>query len=153
MIEFKELDRVDSIKEVIKDVFGVDLDISGGWGYNASTVVVINSISMPKEQFINLFATIRANIEMNLTLEKEDRYGGINISIENIIQKKVDNISYDVVSCNIKAIKEDIYSKFIKEYKDGYGKKEFDLSNHFKRRKDNTIIREVEFWFNDLEEL
>ena len=152
MIDFKELEKVNSTKEVIKDVFGVDLDIDGGWGYNASTAVIINSLSMPIEQFLNLFATVRANIEMNLTLEKDDRYGGINISIEKHIQTKIDDVTYDVVTCNIKAMKEDIYAKFIKEYKDGYGKKEFDLSGHFNKRKDSTILRVVEFWFDGLKE-
>ena len=152
MTNFKELEKVDSTKEVIKDVFGVDLDIDGGWGYDASTAVIINSLSIPIEQFLNLFATIRANIEMNLTLEKDKRYGAINVSIKSHTKSNIDNINYDVVTCNIKAMKEDIYAKFIKEYKDGYGKKEFDLSEHFNRRKDSTILRVVEFWFDGLKE-
>ncbi len=151
MSDFKKIDRVGSTKNIIKDVFGVELDISGGWGYNASTSISINSLSMPLEQFLNLFTTIRANIEMNLSLEKDKRYAGIKVTIKNRSKIEVDDITYDVIETQIKAMKEDIYSKFIKEYKEKYGEEGFDLNEYFNRREENTTTRVVEFWFNTLE--
>ena len=47
----------------------------------------------------------------------------------------------------ITGIKEDLYNIFIKEYKEGYGKEDFDMSDHFKKRKDATLIREVVYYF------
>ena len=38
------------------------------------------------------------------------------------------------------------YAKFIDEYKDGYGKEGFDIQDHFKRREEATLKREVVYW-------
>lgn len=151
-MEFKPLEKVDSTKEVIKDVFGADLDISGGWGYDRESAVVVHSLAMAIDQFLNLFATVRANIEMNLTMEEDERFGGINVSFENMMEMTVDNRKYDVATFKISGMKEKIYNQFIKEYKEGYGKKEFDMADHFERRKQNTVERIVDFWFYGLRE-
>jgi len=151
-LDFKKVEPVDNIKDVIKDIFDVELDVSGGWGYENNNALVIEELHIPIDQFIHMFATIRANIEMNLTLEEEQRYGGINLTFLNSKKFEINNKTYDVVSFKITAMNEKIYADFIKEYKDGYGKKEFDLSNHFKRRKENTITRDVDYWFYGLEE-
>ncbi len=146
-IEFKQLNSSDDIQKVIDNLFEVKLDISGGWGYDSNTAVIIEKLSIPYKQFYHMFATMRANIEMNLTLEEDERYGGINLTFEDIKQIKVNSIVYDVVSFKFTAMNEKVYAKFIKEYKDGYGKKEFDLSDHFKRRTKNTIVRHIDYWF------
>jgi len=44
-------------------------------------------------------------------------------------------------------MKETIYANFINEYKENYGKKDFDLTAHFKAREAATLTREVTQWF------
>lgn len=151
-IQFKKVEPVDSIREVIKDVFEVDLDIQGGWGYDNTNAVKVNTLNVAQEQFLHMFATIRASIEMNLTLEEEERFGGINANFEESKKLKIENKTYDVITFKISGMHEKTYAKFIKEYKDGYGKKEFDLAKHFKDREENTITRYEDFWFYALEE-
>ncbi|HFD14222.1 MAG TPA: hypothetical protein ENJ34_02860, partial [Epsilonproteobacteria bacterium] len=56
--------------------------------------------------------------------------------------------TYDKVTYEITAMKESIYTEFIKEYKEEYGKTTFDLNAHFKRRKEATLHREVTHWFS-----
>jgi hypothetical protein len=43
-------------------------------------------------------------------------------------------------------MKEDLYKTFIKEYKEGY-ENGLDLSEHFKRREEATLTREVVYYF------
>ncbi len=150
-IEFKPIEHVDNIKKVIKNVFDVELNITGGWGYDNNSAVIIEKLDIPMDQFIHMFATMRANIEMNLTLEEDERYGGINLTFKDNKKFEINNKTYDIVSFKVTAMKEKIYAQFIKEYKDGYGKKEFDLSDHFKRRTENTITRYIDYWFLGLE--
>lgn len=149
-IYFENLPGVDDLSGVIEDVFGVKLDISGGWGYDNNTAVIVNSLAVEIDQFLHMFASMRANVEMNLILEEEQRYGGINVSFEDSKKFEIDNKVYDVVTFKVTAMKEKTYADFIKEYKDNYGKKEFDLSGHFKRREENTISRTVDYWFYGL---
>ena len=150
-IEFKKLPQVDDLSGVIEDAFGVKLDISGGWGYDHKTAVVVNSVATDIDQFLDMYASIRANIEMNLTLEEDDRFGGINVHFEESKQFEIDNKIYDILTFKIIAMKEKTYASFIKEYKDNYGKKEFDLSDHFKRREESVVSRVVDYWFFGLE--
>ncbi len=153
MDNFKQLNKVGNVQRVIKDIFDVELDISGDWGYDEKHPLVINKLDMPVDQFLHMYATMRANMEMNLTLHNDDdRYGAINATyLDNkIIQ--LDNKIYNQVTFKVTAIKEKLYASFIKEYKDGYGKKEFDLAKHFKNREENTISRDVEYWFLGLEQ-
>ncbi len=150
-IEFKQVEPVENIQEVVKDIFDIKLNISGGWGYDNNSAVVIKKLDMPVEQFIHMFATMRANIEMNLTLDEDERYGGINLTFENSKKSEINNKIYDVMSFKITAMKEKIYTNFIQEYKAGYGKKEFDLSAHFQKRKESTIVRHIDYWFLGLE--
>ena len=149
-VDFKPLEKVDSIQKVIEDIFSIKLDISGGWGYDNNSVVIVNSLDMPIEQFVNLFASIRANIEMNLTLEEDERFGGINVTLQESKEFKIANKNYDVVTFKITAINEKTYANFIKEYKENYGKKEFDLEKHFKKRKEKTVVRVMDYWFYGL---
>lgn len=147
-IKFETLPPVDDIAGVIEDVFGVKLDISGSWGYNNQTALIVKNNDVPLEQFFHMFASMRANIEMNLTLEEDERYGGINLNEIEHKEFEIENIKYDVLTFKITAMKEIVYANFIQEYKDGYGKKEFDLEKHFKQREENTIKIESDFWFN-----
>jgi hypothetical protein len=84
---------------------------------------------------------------MNITQDEEHRYAGINANELQRERVESNELIYDKVSYEISAIKEGIYTKFIKEYKKGYGKEEFDISEHFKRRKEATLTREVIYYF------
>jgi hypothetical protein len=149
---FEQIAPVDDISVVIEEVFGVKLDISGGWGYDNKSVVKVHSLEIPIDQFIHTFAAIRANIEMNLTLEEDQRYGGINVTFADGQQIEIEQKMYDRITFNITAMKQDEYAEFIQEYKDNYGKnKEFNMSDHFKRRDEATISVEADFWFEGLE--
>jgi len=152
LIEFKRLPAVDDIAGVIEDVFGVKLDISGGWGYDNNSAVIVNSLDIPIDQFLYMFSQMRANIEMNMTLDESDRYGGINTNFVDGQQIEIEDKVYDMITFEVTAMKESIYADFIQEYKDNYGKnKDFDMSDHFKRREANTIKLQSDFWFYGLD--
>ena len=151
-MEFKQIESVDDISGLILEVFDVKLDISGGWGYDYKSPVVVNSLGTPIDQFLNLFASLRANIEMNMTLEEDDRYGGINVHFLDGEQFSIENRTYDHVRFEVTAMKEKEYAKVIQEYKDNYGKNEdFDMDKHFKKREELTIKLIADFWFEGLE--
>jgi hypothetical protein len=102
---------------------------------------------MPIDQFEHTFAPMRAYIEMNMTLTKEERYGSINpheIKREEIREA---DLVYDKVTYEVTGMKEDLYAFFIDEYKANSEKPDFDLADHFNRRKEATLKRTVEHWF------
>ena len=147
MVEFEKIKGGDDIAEVIKSAFGVDLDVSGGWGYDEQSIVIVKSLNMTKNQFTHMFARIRATIEMSLTLEDGYGYSGLNLKELQNQELIINKENYEKITFEISGMNEKIYKKFIKEYKDGYGKNDFDLEDHFKRRKENTIIRNEDYWF------
>lgn len=152
-MQFKQITPVDDISGLIKEVFDVKIDISGGWGYDYKSPIVVNSLDMPIDQFLNLFAKLRANIEMNLTLEEDERYGGINVHFIDGEQFSIENKTYDHIKFEVTALREKEYAEVIKEYKDNYGKNEdFDMDKHFKKREELTIKVVSDFWFEGLEE-
>jgi len=151
-MNFERVEPVENLREVIKDVFEVDLDIQGGWGYDNNSATIVNSLDVPLEQFVHMWSTIRATIEMNLMLDEDDRFGGINANFEESKKFEIENKTYDVLTFKITAMNEKEYAQFIKEYKEGYGKQDFDLSDHFKRREQSTISRYVDYWFIGLQE-
>ena len=152
-IEFEQVEPIEDMRGAIKNAFDVDLDISGGWGYNNNSALDASNINMPLEQFVHMFATIRASIEMNLMMEDDNqRYAGINVNFKESKQFEISNKLYDVLTFKITAIKEKEYAEFIQEYKDNYGQKDFDLSDHFKKREESTISRVVDYWFYNLKE-
>ncbi|PID47841.1 MAG: hypothetical protein CR967_02970 [Proteobacteria bacterium] len=132
-----------NIKQSIKDTFNVDLDVSGGWGYDKSSALIVHSLNVKDEQFYQLFASIRATIELNILKEKEDKYAGINPSIKSILKEE----NHTKVIFHITAIKQNTYNELIKEYKQGYGKKDFDIQAHFEKRKKATLKLEMTCWF------
>jgi len=147
MPQFTQLKSDNDLKEILKSAFDVDLDISGSWGYTQILSTVIHSTDNPLAQFEHMFASMRAYVEMSMTLEEALRYGSINL---NEIQRErltLDKLVYDKVIYTVSAIKESVYNTFINEYKEGYGQKDFDLSAHFKRREEATLKREVTHWF------
>ena len=148
MPHFPPLSSDNDLKEVIKSAFDSDLPVDGSWGYAQDSSTKIESSDIPLPQIEHIFASMRAYVEMNMTLEKENRYGSINLN--ELSREKIDNSghSYHKVKYEITAMKESIYAQFIKEYKEGYGKVSFDLDTHFKRRKEATLHREVTHWFS-----
>lgn len=144
---FAQLKADDDIKEVIKFAFDADLDISGAWGYSKALATVIHSSDVPMPQLEHMLASMRAHIEMNMTLQKEVRYAGIDINEISKSEDKRGSILYHKITYQITAIKEDIYTSFIKEYKEGYGTEGFDMTEHFAKRKEATITRNETYWF------
>ena len=150
MTTFNKLTEQKDIQEFIKTTFDVDFPLSGYWGYAQDKATVIGTLpkGMPLKQLQHTLTTIRAHLEMNITQEKENRYGGINANEKSREVISIDNKVYDKVNYEITAIKEDLYNAFIKEYKAGYESEELDLNEHFKRRKEATLLREVVHYFD-----
>ena len=144
MQEFKEIVAEEDLQNFIKVAFNADLKVSGGWGYTKPLATVIeeeNQGSIAQIEFT--LATMRAYLEMNMTLEENERYGAINL---NEVSRVTDG-DYEKVIYAISAIKELEYKKFIDEYKENSENPNFDMAGHFNRRKEATIKREVVYWF------
>ena len=147
MSTFEPLKSDNDLKEVIKAAFDADLSVSGAWGYTQKLATVIESSDIPVNQLEHMLASMRAYIEMNMTLPKEERYGSINLNEIEREQKDVDGLVYDKVTYEITAMKEETYTAFINEYKEGLGTEGFDITEHFNQRKKATISRKEEYWF------
>ena len=144
---FKELSAKNNLKEIIKSAFDADLPISEDWGYTQALSTRIHNSNTPYNQLEHMFASMRAYIEMNMTREEHERYGNINVNETSREEHTHNQNTYHKVSYQITAMKESTYKTFIKEYKENYGKETFDLTLHFKERKDATLHREVIHWF------
>jgi len=144
---FQTLKSEGDLKEVIKSAFDSDLDIIGAWGYTEAEATHILHTDMPYTQFEHIFASMRAYVEMNMTREEAERYGSINLTEKSREEIKNAQGTFHKVSYALTAMKESLYTAFIKEYKEGHGEKEFDLNLHFKKRKEATLHREVTHWF------
>ena len=149
MTTFNKLTEQADIQEFIKTTFDVDFPLSGDWGYEEEKATVIGTLpkGMPIKQLQHTLTTIRAHLEMNITQEEKNRYGGINANEKSREVITKDNKVYEKVKYEITAIKEALYNAFIKEYKAGYESEELDLNEHFKRRKEATLIRVVVHYF------
>jgi hypothetical protein len=147
MATFEQLKSGDDLREVIKTAFDTDLSISGAWGYTKELATVIESTQVPLSQLEHMLASIRSYIEMNMTLSPEERYGSINLNEKDREQIKEEDLVYDKVTYEITAMKEEHYTAFINEYKEGLGKEDFDITEHFNQRKQATITRNEAYWF------
>lgn len=147
MSTFERLRSNDDLREIIKTAFDTDLDISGDWGYTQKGATIIYTTNVPVTQFEHMFASMRAYIEMNMTLEPEDRYASINLNETDREVVTLNAISYDKVSYQVTAMNEQVYNAFINAYKAGYGKEDFDMTAHFNQRKEATLTRTVIHWF------
>ena len=145
MSNFKEVKVDGTIKDMVKSIFDSNLKIDGNWGYSQELATVINSNNtIPTKQLQQMLISMRAYLEMNITQTQEDRYANIN---PNELSREEVSDNYYKVTYQITAIKEDIYNRFIKEYKKGHNQKDFDLTAHFNRRKEASLKREVIYWF------
>ena len=144
MFKTIEIDSKESIKELVKMAFQSDLEISGAWGYSKELATVLEAPDDAlKAQTQFTLATMRAYLEMNMTLSEDERYGAINL---NEIKRELED-EYEKVSYEISAIKELEYNAFITEYKENLEKVDFDMNEHFAKRKEATLKREVIYWF------
>ncbi len=89
MIEFKQLQSDNDLKEVIKSAFDADLALSGAWGYTKELATIIESTEVPLRQLEHMIASMRTYIEMNMTLPEEERYGSINLNETDREQIKI----------------------------------------------------------------
>jgi predicted small secreted protein len=147
MSQFTQLQTDDNIKIMVKSAFDMDLDISGGWGYTKKSATHISKTKVSLSQFEHNLTFMRAYIEMNMTLSEDERYSSINAHELKREQIQEEDLIYDKVSYEITAILEKQYNEFINEYKEGYGKENFDMSKHFEKRKEATLKRVVVHWF------
>jgi predicted small secreted protein len=146
-MEFEKLKADNNIKEIIKSAFDAELDIDGNWGYTQEEATILKQINVSILQAEHTLISMRSYIEMNMTLPKEDRYGSINVVEKSREKVELDNKIYDKVLYSVSAMKENIYASFINEYKANYGKNDFDMGEHFDKRKEATIKREILYWF------
>ena len=147
MSMFEQLQCDDDLQQIIQAAFDTDLDIKGAWGYTQETATTVLSSPVPLAQFEHMFASMRAYVEMNMTLVQEDRYGSINLNEVAREQIAIGNLLYDKVIYEVSAMNEKVYASFITEYKEGYGTESFDMTEHFRKRKEATFKREVTHWF------
>ncbi len=147
MLKFEQLKSDNDLKEVIKAAFDADLAVTGAWGYTQELATIIESTDLPLKQLEHMIASMRTYIEMSMTLPEAERFGSINLNELSREQKRVGNLIYDKVTYEITAIKEETYTAFINEYKEGLGTEEFDITEHFNQRKKATITRSEDYWF------
>lgn len=144
-VHFKQISADDPIRQVIKEVFDMDINVSGGWGYDAQHAILIHEHTVPLKQLQHTLSSMRAHLEMSMTLPEEERYGGINLSeySRNIGSDK----TLEVVTYKVTAMLESDYAAYIKSYKEGYGTEDFDMVAHFQDREQATLRYEIAVWF------
>jgi hypothetical protein len=147
MVQFEQLQSNNDIREVIKAAFNADLSVSGAWGYTQELATIIESTNLPLKQLEHMIASMRTYIEMNMTLPETERFGSINLNELSREQKRIGDLVYDKVTYEITAMKEETYTAFINEYKEGLGTEGFDITEHFNQRKKATITRNEVYWF------
>jgi hypothetical protein len=144
---FQNIKPGDDIRKIVKSAFDLELDISGEWGYDQENALKIHSFEGELFQFEHALASMRAYIEMNMTVDETKRYGAINV---NEIKREVireNNKVYDKITYEISAMPEKMYEAFIAEYKEKYESPDFDIQEHFEKRKKATIVLQKVFWF------
>jgi len=150
MATFNPLQENTDIQTLIRSTFDADLPLSGGWGYTQEHATILKAIpeGMTLAQLQHMVNTIRAHLEMNITQDEAHRYSAINANEKARETQHTDAAIFNKVSYEITGIKDAPFKAFIKEYKEGYGKEDFDLNAHFQRRKEATLTREVEHYFD-----
>lgn len=148
-------ERIESggnLKEMIESIFDLSLSVDGDWGYTRELATIIGKTDLPIAQLEHTLASMRTHLEMNITRSKEERYGSINLNETDREEIHDNSQVYHKVTYEITAMKEEQYNAFVEEYKEGYGKKDFNLSEHFEKRKKATLSRTESYWFEILPE-
>ena len=148
MVTFDTVQSSDNLKEMVKSVFDIDLPIDGEWGYGSESATTIYSTELPLAQLEHTLASMRSHLEMNLMPGKEERYGSINLNESERGEYQKNGRTFHRVTYTVTAMKESLYNAFVDEYKEGYGKADFDLADHFERRKEATLERKITYWFD-----
>ncbi len=150
MQTFQHIPNDTPIHEVVLAAFDTKMDIEGGWGYSKeeATRFTANPQDLPASQLEHMLASMRVYLEMNMTLPKEKRYGSINVNERTREEINEEGRLLHHVTYEVTGMKESDYAAFINEYKEGYGKEEFDMESHFRRRKEATLTRTVSHWFD-----
>jgi len=146
---FNELQAEDNLSAFINAAFNIEFPLSGDWGYTQEQATVIEGLpeGMSLNQLEHTLAMMRAQLEMSLTQEESNRYLGINVNEKKRESITVGTEVFEKVTYEVAGMKEEEYKHFVQEYKDGYESNELDLNDHFKRRKEATLIREVYHYF------
>lgn len=146
---FQNIPTTTPVREVIRSAFDADLPVEGGWGYTIEeALTLLPPLPAPLTQLEYTLASMRTHIEMQMTLPPEQRYGGINLNELQREERTIEEKTYDIVTYEVTAMKESDYARFIEEYKEGYGKEDFDITAHFESRKAATLHREITFCFD-----
>ena len=150
MQTFQKIPNDTPIQEVIRAAFDTNIDVTGGWGYTKEEATFFNANpqNLPIAQLEHMLSSMRAYLEMNMTLPEEKRYGSINVNERAREEVREKGKIYHHITYEITAMKESDYAVFIDEYKKGYGKEGFDMESHFRRRKEATLTRTVTYWFD-----
>lgn len=135
-------------REIIASIFGMDLAIGNGWGYEKSNAMQLYKSDIPQKQTEHTLASMRTHLEMSITQPKEKKYGGINLNEIAREEFGNDKNQYHKVTYAVTAMLESHYNNFIDEYKEKYGKEDFDMAEYFQRRREATINREIIYWFS-----
>lgn len=145
MTDFEKITNLPDTKLAIMNLFDLDLEICGGWGYDIEDVVIFKNSILDKTHLFHTFAMIRSIIEMSILRDKE--YSAINANLADIKIIKKDGKTYERANFSITAMKTKIYNELICEYKNSQSNQNFDINAHFQKRKDNTITRNINCWF------
>ena len=147
MVTFDTIESNGDLKEMIKSIFDIELPIGGGWGYDKASATAIYKTDLSLAQLEHTLASMRSHLEMNVTRSKEERYGSINLNESERKEYQEGGKTFHQVTYAVTAMKESLYNAFVDEYKEGYGKVDFNLSDHFERRKKATLERKINYWF------
>ncbi len=144
MQQFKEIEVEGDLQSFLKSVFDSDFKVSGAWGYTKALATVIEKGNEGSVTHMELtLATMRTYLEMSMTLEEDKRYGGINLNeLSRVTEGEYEKVIYEV-----SATKELEYRAFMLEYKENAENPDFDMTEHFNRRKEAILKREVIYWF------
>jgi len=144
MDQFPILSHEDNLSDMIERVYETRLDVAGGWGYAREEATRLNPLPVSRAQLQHNLAHMRVYLEMNITQTEATRYSGIDL-----VETARETLGkFECVTYRVTGILEKQYNDFIQEYKEGYGKEDFDISGHFARRKAATLTREIEYWFD-----
>jgi hypothetical protein len=147
MVSFDKIESEGNLHEIIKAAFDAKFPVDGGWGYTKASAIIIYNDELPVTQLEHTIASMRAHLEMSMTRDEVERYGGINLNEVEREMVQDGSCSYHKVTYEITAIREKEYNAFVDEYKEGYGNSDFDLSEYFARRKKATLHRKEIYWF------
>jgi hypothetical protein len=148
MQPFATIDPEGDLAAMIERVYETRLEVSGGWGYTPDSATRLHALPVSKMQVQFNLAYMRSYLEMNITRTPQERYGGIDL--QETSRRREGTL--EEVHYRVSGIPETLYNAFIDEYKAGYGRDDFDINDHFARRNDATLVRNVSYWF-DLSDL